>query len=85
MNVTQQRISVKKVNENNKEVIDVTFSNGCYAAFRFVIPRNPHNKNKTRILNRLKEKRKFLNTVLERKDTNDWTHLERRESCERNY
>ena len=49
MKVTQQKISINNVNEINKDVIDVAFGNGCNAASGVVIPRNPHNKNKTKI------------------------------------
>ena len=40
----------KKKNDINKEVIDVAFGNGFNATSRVVIVRNPHNKNKTRII-----------------------------------
>ena len=49
MKVTQQKIRINNVNKINKEVIDVAFGNGCNAASRVVIPRNSHNKNKTKI------------------------------------
>ena len=49
MKVAQEKININNVNEINKEVIDVAFRNGCNAASRVVIPRNPPNKNKTKI------------------------------------
>ena len=48
MKDTQQKISINNVNEINKDVIDVAFGNECNAASRVVIPRNPHNKNKSK-------------------------------------
>ena len=76
MKVTQQKISNNNVYEINKEIIDVAFSNGCNAASRVVIPRNPHNKNKTKIgtwnvrtmgANEKDKKEKIFNTVREMK------------------
>ena len=55
MKVTQQRISINNVNEINKEVIDVAFGNGCNAASRVVIPRNPHNKCDINIVREIKK------------------------------
>ena len=37
------------MNEINKDVIDVAFSNGYNAVSKVVIPLNHHNKNKTKI------------------------------------
>ena len=54
MKVTQQKISIKNVNEINKEVIDVAFGYACNVASRVVIPRNPHNKKRDK--NRNKER-----------------------------
>ena len=49
MKVTKQKICINNVNEIKKWVINFAFGTGYNASFRAVIPRDPHNKNKTRI------------------------------------